>query len=87
VVSVLVDVTEKKLNNKYYYQIQILKEGEKILEQFSREIADNYGGSRFPRRKEIQFSIGAKLKELNKPENGLSGFELIIRDEDEGSKN
>jgi len=81
----VLDLAERKVNGKYYYQIRLSRDNNYILENFTKELAGKYGGSRFPRRKEIVFSIKVKLNEMKTPREGLGSLTLNIEEEENGN--
>jgi len=78
---IVVDIAERKVSGKYYYQIRLSRDEEYILEQFTKELSLDYGGSRFPRKKEIVFAVKVRLKEENMPKEGLESMSLNIEED------
>jgi len=83
-VNLAVDISEKKIKGKYFYQLHLYKNGVSIYRNMCKQIEVLYNGSRFPRRKEILLSFSSELKKINEPEFGFSGGIFNVGQEERG---
>ena len=86
-VKLQIDLVEKKYDGRYYYKFDLCRDGEKVFNQFCREVEYNYSGSRFPRIKEIILATKQRIRqEIDADSLADATIELNWREEDEGSE-